>query len=80
MKVKQTYITKDILYVGLVEGKDYKAIGISPSHVGGIDSFLEEEIEVTVINQVIEIDNILYNNIVALDKNNSIAYTEISKF
>lgn len=80
MKVKRTYITKDILYIGLVEGKDYKAIGISPYTVAGFDSSLDEQIKVTVINQVIEIDNILYDNIIALDKNNNIVYTELSKF
>lgn len=77
MKIKSNSVSKDILYIGTVEGEEYKALGTPPCVIGGIDSTLEQEIEVTKIIEFIQIGDIIYASTIALDKDNNIVYTDI---
>lgn len=80
LEVNRTFKGKEILYIGLVAGKEYKGLGISPYELGGADSFLEKTIEVTTYSEVINVNDILYYNVIAVDKSGNIVYTEFSKF
>lgn len=78
MKIRSINKQENTLYVGLVEGEDYKGF-IHPSILGGIDSSLEQEIKVNVTTIYFEIRTIRYYISIASNREGNIVYTEIDK-
>lgn len=78
MKICSVNKQENTLYVGLVEGKEYKGF-IHPSILGGIDSSVEQEIKVNVTTVYFEILTIRYYILIASDEKDNVVYTEIDK-
>lgn len=78
MKICSVNKQENTLYVGLVEGKEYKGF-IHPSILGGIDSSVEQEIKVNVTTVYFKILTITYYISIAFDKKDNVVYTEIDK-
>lgn len=78
MKICSVNKQEDTLYVGLVEGKEYKGF-IHPSILGGIDSSVEQEIKVNVTTVYFKILTITYYILIASDEKDNVVYTEIDK-
>lgn len=78
MKICSVNKQENTLYVGLVEGKEYKGF-IHPSILGGIDSSVEQEIKVNVTTVYFKILTITYYISIAFDEKDNVVYTEIDK-
>lgn len=76
MKIYSVDKSENTLYVGLIEGKEYKGF-IHPSVLGGIDSSVEQEIKVNVTTVYFEIHETKYYISAASDDKGNIVYTEI---
>ena len=78
MKILSVEKREEILFIGLLEGKEYKGL-INPSVLGGIDSYTEEAIEIETITTFFELNGEKYYTIVGTDKSGKIVYTEIQE-
>lgn len=78
MKILNVEKRKETLYIGLVEGKEYKGL-ISPAWLGGEDSYTEKEIEIETITTFFELNGEKYYTIVGTDMNGEIVYTDIQE-
>mgnify|MGYP004526389851 CR=1 FL=1 len=78
MKIYSVDKSENTVYVGLIEGKEYKGF-IHPSVLGGIDSSVEQEIKVNVTTVYFEVHTIKYYISIAFDEKGNIVYTEIDK-
>lgn len=78
MKVLNVERRNEILFIGLVEGKEYKGL-ISPSYLGGADSYTEKEIEIETTTTLFELNGKKYYTIVGTDMNGEIVYTDIQE-
>ena len=78
MKICSVNKQENTLYVGLVEGKEYKGF-IHPSILGGIDSSVEQEIKVNVTTVYFKIITITYSILIGFYEKYKFVYTEIDK-
>lgn len=78
MKILSVEKREETLFLGLLEGKEYKGL-ISPSWLGGGDSHTEKEIEIETITTFFELNGEKYYTIVGTDKSDKIVYTDIQE-
>ena len=76
MKILSVEKRKEILFIGLIKGEEYKGL-ISPTLLGGEDSYTEKEIEIETITTFFELNGEKYYTIVGTDMNGEIVYTDI---
>lgn len=79
MRVLEVEKYKEFLYIGTLNGEEYRKVGIAPIQLNS-DFFLKEKIEVTVVNTFFEIDEKIYYTTVALDSNNNIVLQDMRKY
>lgn len=78
MKILSVEKREEILFIGLLEGKEYKGL-ISPAWLGGENSYTEKEIEIETITTFFELNGEKYYTIVGTDKSGEIVYTDIQE-
>lgn len=78
MKILSVEKREEILFIGLIEGKEYKGL-INPSVLGGIDAYTEEAIKIETTTTFFELNGEKYYTIVGTDKSGKIVYTEIQE-
>lgn len=76
MKIYSVDKSENTVYVGLIEGKEYKGF-IHPSVLGGIDSSVEQEIKVNVTTVYFEVHATRYYISIAFDDKGNVVYSEI---
>lgn len=78
MEILNVEKRKETLYIGLVEGNEYKGL-ISPSCLGGADSYTEKEVEIETITTFFELNGKKYYTVVGTNKSGEIVYTDIQE-